>query len=388
MAAGHLKDELAIQSGRHFWLGDIACAEGAITAGCRFFAGYPITPASEIAERMAVRLPDIGGVFIQMEDEIASMAAILGASWVGAKVMTATSGPGMSLMLENIGLGVMTETPCVIVNVQRGGPSTGLPTFFAQADMMQAKWGSHGDYEIIALCPESPQECFDLTMRAFELAETYRVPVILLTDGLVGHMTERVDVPEAKDVKKVCRPLPTDPPGEYVPFKPNENLVPPMAAFGEGYKIHATGLTHDERGYPALSVQGQDKLIKRLINKIKNNADDIIMLEEQHMEDAEIIVVSFGVTSRIAAPAVEIARERGFKAGSLRMITAWPFPEKRIRELSEQAKAFIVPEINMGQMVREVERIGVKNAKVVSMTHAGGDIFDPEDICKLIEELS
>jgi len=383
----HYRDETSVLSGEHFWQGDIAIAEGAIAADCRFFAGYPITPASEIAERMSLRLPYLDGVYIQMEDELASMAAILGGSWSGVKSMTATSGPGLSLMLENIGLGIMTETPCVIINVQRGSPSTGLPTFFAQADMMQARWGTHGDYEIIALAPDSPQECFDLTIKAFDLSEKYRLPVFILTDGLIGHMTEKVIVPKPQEIEVFPRRKTTKSPEEYLPYQAEADLVPQMANFGEGYKIHTTGLTHDEKGYPDMTIEGQDKLIRRLINKIRNNTDDIIMLEEKEVEDADVIVVSYGVTSRVVPPAVEKAKSEGIKVGQLRLITAWPFPEKRISELAQRAKAWVVPEINMGQMVKEVERAVGKVSKVAAVSHAGGDVHDPDDIYKVIREV-
>jgi len=383
----HYKDKKSILTGEHFWQGNIAIAEGAIAAGCRFFGGYPITPASEIAERMALRLPLLGGVYIQMEDELASMASILGASWSGVKSMTATSGPGLSLMLENFGLGIMTETPCVIVNSQRGSPSTGLPTSFAQSDMMQARWGTHGDYEVIALSPESSQECFDLTVKAFNLSEKYRLPVFILTDGLVSHMTEKVVVPKPERVKVFDRRKTQKSPKDYLPYQPEDDLVPQMANFGEGYKLHSTGLTHDERGYPDMTIEAHDKLVRRLVNKIRKNADDIIILEEKNLEDAEIVVVSYGVTSRVVPPTVEKARREGIKIGQLRLLTVWPFPEKRVAELSQKIKAWVVPEINLGQIVREVERAVSKDSKVVPVSHAGGDVHDADDIYKIIKEL-
>jgi 2-oxoglutarate ferredoxin oxidoreductase subunit alpha len=272
-----------VLSGEFFMMGDIACAEGSISAGCRFFAGYPITPATEVAERMSYRMPQVGGTYIQMEDELGSMAAVLGGSWGGVKAMTATSGPGFSLMMENLGLGIMTETPCVLVNVQRAGPSTGLPTLAAQGDMMQARWGTHGPYEIIALAPSSPQELFDLTIRAFNLSEKYRLPVLVMTDAEVGHMTEKVVIPPPEEIELYPRRLVTVPPEEYLPFKADEDLVPPMANFGQGYRFHATGLTHDERGYPATADDSaQWPLIQRLIDKIQVNKHDIIQLEEEH----------------------------------------------------------------------------------------------------------
>lgn len=382
----HYKDRTSVLTGDHFWQGDIAIAEGAIAAGCRFFAGYPITPASEIAERMALRLPYVGGVYVQMEDELASMAAILGGSWAGVKSMTATSGPGISLMLENFGLGLMTETPCVVVNVQRGSPSTGLPTFFAQADMMQARWGAHGDYEVIALCPNSAQECFALTIRAFNLSEKYRLPVFILTDGLVGHMTERVAIPEPEDVDVFDRRKTSKPPGEYLPYQPEDDCVPLMANFGEGYRIHVTGLTHDERGYPDMSVEAQDRLVKRLVNKIRQNADDIIAVEETDIEDADVVVVSYGVASRLVPSVVEKARSEGIKVGQLRLVTVWPFPEKRIAQLAQRVKAWVVPEINLGQIAREVQRLGGGPSRVISVSHAGGDVQDPDEIYAAIKE--
>ena len=269
-----------ILTGEHFINGDEACAEGAIAAGCRFFAGYPITPATEIAERMARRLPQVQGICIQMEDEIASVAAILGASWGGTKSMTATSGPGFSLMMENIGLGMMTETPCVIVDIMRGGPSTGLPTLVGQADVMQARWGSHGDYGVIALSPSSPQEMFDLTIRAFNLSETYRLPVFVLGDELVGHMSEKVIIPSPDQIQLVSRPRPDQPAEAYLPFMAGDDLVPPMACAGEGYRVHVTGLTHDEQGYPLITPPVHERMVRRLSDKIRVNAKKIIQVEE------------------------------------------------------------------------------------------------------------
>ncbi len=374
----------AVLTGSHFIDGDHACCEGALAAGCNFSAGYPITPSTEIVERIAQRLPLIGGMFIQMEDEIAASITIQGAVWAGKKTLTVTSGPGFSLMMEHIGLAAMTEVPCVFVNVQRGGPSTGLPTLPAQADMMQAKWGSHGDYEIIALTPNSPQECFDLTIKAFNLSEKYRVPVMVMMDECVGHMTEKVVIPEADKIDLEPRKYTNLPPGEYLPYKPDSNLVPFMVKAGDGYNVHVTGLTHDEKGYPLMTVQEQDKLVRRLVNKIKLNADDIQAYEEDQLEDADVIVISYGITSRVTLPAIEEARKRGVKVGHLRLIIVWPFPEKRIKELSKKVKAFVVPEINLGQIVLEVERCSAGNAEVFPVSHAGGSVHDPEDILKVI----
>jgi len=376
----------AVLTGEHFMNGDIAAAEGALAAGCRFFGGYPITPATEVSERMAERLPGLGGIYIQMEDEIASLGAVLGATWGGAKAMTATSGPGFSLMMENLGLGYMTETPCVLVNVQRGGPSTGLPTLVGQQDMMQARWGSHGDYGVIALCPASPQECFDLTIEAFNLSETYRQPVLLMTDEVVGHMTEKVVIPPADAIRLVPRRKTSRPPGEYRPYEAEADLVPPMVTAGEGYRIHVTGLTHDERGYPAVTAPVQRRTVPRLLEKIRANASRIVRLEEEATEDAEVVVVCYGITARVARPAIDAARARGLKVGILRLITAWPFPEERIRALSARVKGFVVPEINLGQMVYEVERCAAGRARTVLVPHPGGDVHEPEAILAGMEE--
>lgn len=373
-----------IPRGEFFMSGDIACAEGALSAGCRFFAGYPITPATEIAERMAERMPQLGGVYIQMEDEIASMNAILGASWGGLRAMTATSGPGFSLMMENLGLGIMTETPCVLVNVQRGGPSTGLPTLVGQGDMMQARWGTHGVYEIIALSPSSPQEFFDLTVRAFNLAEKYRTPVLVMADEVVGHMTERVTIPE--EVPCFPRRKPEFPPGDRSSFPPDEDLVPPMANVGEGYHIHVTGLTHDERGYPVTDEVTQERLVRRLVEKIRGHKKDIIRLEEKGVEGAEVIVCSYGISARVGLWAVELAKREGIKAGMLKLLTVWPFPEERVREVASKVKAFVVPEINYGQIALEVERSAGGRAEVIPLNHMGGGLHEPEDILKAIRK--
>ncbi|MDY6892398.1 MAG: 2-oxoacid:acceptor oxidoreductase subunit alpha [Chloroflexota bacterium] len=367
--------------------GDLACAEGAISAGCRFFAGYPITPATEVAERMSERLPHVGGVFVQMEDEIASMTAILGASWAGVKSMTSTSGPGFSLMMENLGLGVMLETPCVIVNIQRAGPSTGLPTLVAQGDMMQARWGSHGSYEIISLVPSSPQEAFDLTITAFNLSEKYRIPVLIMSDEAVGHMSEKVVIPEIPPENLVSRRRPDVAPGHYKPFETNGDLVPPMAIAGEGYRFHVTGLTHDERGYPVMTAEAQDKLVRRLVDKIRLNKKDILMYEEIGVEDAEVIICAYGITTRIARLVVQQARTEGIRAGLLRLITVWPFAEERVRELAQQVKGFVVPEINYGQVVLEVERCAAGNAQTLLVPHMGGGVHQPETILKAVREV-
>jgi 2-oxoglutarate ferredoxin oxidoreductase subunit alpha len=378
-------------TGEHFMLGDHACAEGAILAGCRFFAGYPITPATEIAERMSVRLPQVAGNYMQMEDELASMNAVLGASWAGVKSMTATSGPGFSLMMENLGLGIMLETPCVLVNVQRGGPSTGLPTLVGQQDMMQARWGSHGDYEIIALCPSSPQELFDLTLRAFNLSEKYRTPVLVMTDAEVGHMTEKVVIPPVEQVEIINRPQVLK--GEQEPDrfriyrsgpKGDPGYVSPMVKAGDGYRIHVTGLTHDERGYPAMNAEANQWNVARLMDKINANRKDIIQVEKEKLRGADVVVVSYGISARTSLWPIEQARKEGIKVGYLRLITVWPFPEDLIFKLADKVGAFIVPEINMGQIAREVERCVRGKTRVIGVHKPGGDILDPRDVLEAI----
>jgi 2-oxoglutarate ferredoxin oxidoreductase subunit alpha len=381
-------DPAGVLTGTHFIDGDHAACEGALAAGARFAAGYPITPSTEVVERFASRVPLIGGTFIQMEDELAASIALQGAVWGGAKAFTVTSGPGFSLMMEHIGYAAMTETPCVFVDVQRGGPSTGLPTLPAQADMMQARWGSHGDYEIIALCPNSPQECFDLTVKAFNLAEEYRVPVMVMMDEVVGHMTEKVVIPPANEIEVTPRKHTRKTVGEYLPYSTNGDLVPEIAHAGEGYKFHVTGLTHDERGYPNMTPATQDKLVRRLQNKIHSAQERICQFEAEGTEDADVIVVSYGITSRVAQRAIDMARGQGINVGKFRLITAWPFPESHIRQLAAKTKAFVVPELNLGQMSREVERAAGGLARTVLVPHAGGGVHRPEDILQAIVEAS
>jgi len=375
-----------VLTGEHFMTGDHACAEGALAAGCSFFAGYPITPSTEIAERMALRLPQVEGVFIQMEDEIASMNAILGAAWGGAKTMTCTSGPGFSLMMENLGLGIVMETPTVLVNIQRGGPSTGLPTLVGQADMMQARWGSHGHYEIIALCPNSPQELFDHTLKAFNLSEQYRIPVLVMGDESVGHMSEKVVIPPADELKITPRNYTKKKPGAYWPHEVGDDDIPEMVKAGDGYRIHVTGLTHDKRGYPIIDAKTQDWMVRHLIDKIQKNKHKIIEVEEIELEDAEVCIVSYGISSRVSYRAMELARDAGIKCGMLRLITAWPFCEDKIRELAPRLKAFVVVENNFGQMSLEVERCACGKCLTRLVPHAGGDIHDPEVVLKAIKE--
>jgi 2-oxoglutarate ferredoxin oxidoreductase subunit alpha len=330
-----------------------------------------------------------------MEDELASMNAILGGSWAGIKSMTATSGPGFSLMMENLGLGIMLETPCVLVNVQRGGPSTGLPTMVGQQDMMQARWGSHGDYEIIALSPTSPQELFDLTIQAFNLSEKYRLPVLVMTDAEVGHMTEKVVIPPVEEIEIINRPqvhkgdVEPDHFRIYRDSSTNGNgHVSPMVAAGEGYRIHVTGLTHDERGYPAMSAEANEWNVQRLIDKIQANRHDIIQIEEQNLDDAEVVVVSYGISARTSLWPIEQARSEGIKVGYLRLITVWPFPEERIRELAKGIRGFVVPEINMGQMIREVERCAAGQTLVLGVHKAGGDVLEPDKVLEAIRQIA
>jgi len=369
----------------HFFIqGNEACARGAIKAGCRFFAGYPITPSTEIAEDMSLFLPREGGSFIQMEDEISALGAVIGAVWGGVKGMTATSGPGFSLMQEHIGYAAMTETPLVIINMQRGSPSTGQPTMASQSDMMQARWGSHGDYEIIALSPSSVQECFDFTAEAFNLAEKYRVPVMIMGDEIVGHMREKIAVPDNIDI--VPRKMPEEGPETFLPYKAGPEGVPPMPSFGAGYKMHITGLTHDERGYPdASNPETHSKLVKRLCNKILKNRDKLAQVKELYTEDADIIVVSYGAPSRSAITAVKQARDEGIKAGYIKLEIVWPFPDEVIKSAAKQAKHIIVTEMNMGQIVHEVERVAKCDAEVSLLSKIGGEIHKPHEILKKIE---
>ena len=379
-----------VKTGKWFMSGNIAIAEGCLAAGCTFFGGYPITPSSEVAEHMAKRLFEVGGDYIQFEDEIASIAGLLGAAWSGAKSMTATSGPGFSLMQENIGLAAMTETPCVIVNIQRGGPSTGLPTLVGQQDIMQAKWGSHGDYQIIALCPNSVQNAFDICIDAFNLSEKYRTPVVILSDESIGHMSEGIVIPQESDLKIINRKKVTfDPSSErYYPYKvTDDSLVPPMALAGEGYKLSVTGLTHDERGYPNINAETQEKLVKRINQKIELHKDDICKYEQFMTEDATILIVAFGIVSRVAKGAVIKARKMGFKVGLLRPITLWPVPESIIKDLASKVDHVVVAEINNGQYLREVERVGYGKAMFHSLNHYGGSVHTIKEFIEKIKIL-
>jgi len=363
--------------------GNEACARGAIKAGCRFFAGYPITPSTEIAEDMSLFLPREGGTFIQMEDEISALGAVIGAVWGGLKGMTATSGPGFSLMQEHIGYAVMTETPLVIVNMQRGSPSTGQPTMASQSDMMQARWGSHGDYEIIALSPSSVQECFDFTVEAFNLAEKYRVPVMVMSDEIVGHMREKITVPEKVKIK--ARQMPSESPQDFLPFKAAPDGTSAMPAFGDGYHLHITGLTHDERGYPdASSPKAHSVLVKRLCNKILKHTEEISRIKSYYTEDAEVVVLTYGAPARPGLKAVRMARDQELKAGFIKLDTVWPFPEKAIIGSLKGVKRVIVAEMNLGQIFYEVQRV-LPGVKVERASKIGGEMHLPQEILELIK---
>lgn len=372
-----------------FLQGNEACAEGAIYAGCSFFAGYPITPSSEIAEYLARKFPFVGGRFIQMEDEIAAMAAIIGASLAGRKSITATSGPGYSLKQENIGYACMAEIPCVIVNVMRGGPSTGLPTSPSQSDMQQAKWGTHGDHPAIALSPSSVQELFTETVRAFNLSEQFRTPVTILTDEIVGHMREKVRIPEPGEIEIINRTKPTDPPETYKPYDVSKSMVPPMANFGEGYRYHVTGLNHDETGFPTTRPDLVQKEEERLINKVLHNRDKIDKYEHYKMDDAEIAIIAFGSTARSAKAAIDAERSAGRKVGMLRLITLWPFPDDVVMELKGRVKAVIVPEMNLGQLIVEVERClaNVDGLDISGVNRVDGEPITPTHILDKLEEV-
>ena len=365
--------------------GNEACAEGALAAGCRFYGGYPITPSSEIAEILARRLPEVGGKFIQMEDEIASLAAVIGASVGGLKSMTATSGPGFSLMQESIGYAAMTEIPCVVVDVQRTGPSTGLPTSPAQGDVMQARWGTHGDHPIIVLCPSSVRETFDLTVRAFNFSEKYRTPVILLMDEVIGHMRERVELPPEGGVEVLGRVGTNVPPEWYCPYDETTSEVPPLVSFGEGFRYHMTGLMHDRCGFPTERLDEINTWLSRVHAKISRNVDDIALSWSDGVEEADTLVLSFGCTARSALHAVNQARARRRKVGFLKLWTLWPFPERLVEQLAEEVRTVVVPEMNLGQMALEVERI-VGRRKVRRVNRADGGMIEPRQILEAIEE--
>jgi 2-oxoglutarate/2-oxoacid ferredoxin oxidoreductase subunit alpha len=368
--------------------GNDAVAHGAIYAGCTFFGGYPITPSTEVAEVMSQELPKVnGGAFMQMEDEIAAIASILGASLTGAKVLDATSGPGMSLKQELIGYACIAEIPCVILNVMRGGPSTGMPTGPSQSDMQQAMWGTHGDHAAIALTPSSCQELYEETIRAFNLAEKYRMPVQIQIDEIGAHMRERVEFAEPGEIELITREAPTDPPETYKPFDSTKGLVPPLAAFGSGYRFHVTGLNKGDDGFPTTKAELVAAEEQRQIDKVKLNAADIEKNEEYMLEDAEIVLFAYGTTSRSARFAVNEMRKEGVKIGMFRPLTMWPFPEKRVAELADQAKAIICPEMNLGQMVIEVERVAKGNCIVEHIGRVDGEPINPGQIMKKVKEV-
>lgn len=372
-----------------FWQGNEALAYGALAAGCRFFAGYPITPSSEIAEIMATELPRLNGRFIQMEDEIAGMAAIIGASIAGKKALTATSGPGFSLKQENLGLAYMAEIPVVIVDVMRGGPSTGVPTKISQQDVMQARWGTHGDHATICYSPCSVQECFELAIRAFNAAERFRQPVLIMSDEVLGHMREKIVLPEVGSYPIVNRKRPVDVPEKFVPYRPDpQDDLPCMASFGDGYTWHVTGLTHNDWGFPTNNSDEIENKMLRLMRKVDRFRDDIVEFETENVDDADVIVVSYGSVARSSLRAVREARSRGLHVGYFRPITLWPFPDKEIERLARKAKTILVPELNCGQMVLEVERAVHGKAKVVPQNLVNGELFQPSDILSAIEEVA
>lgn len=366
--------------------GNEACAQAAVDAGVRFYAGYPITPSTEIAEWMARHLPAIGGKFIQMEDEIASMAAVIGASLTGAKAMTATSGPGFSLMQENIGYACMTEAPCLIVNVQRGGPSTGRPTAPAQGDVMQARWGTHGDHPVIALCPWSVQETYHLTVKAVNLAERFRTPVVLLMDEVIAHLREGLSMPDPRKLELSERPRPRGGKEGYRPFGGEIHEVPPVADFGTGYRCNVTGLVHDEVGHPSGSPSVTDRLIRRLVGKVEAGKDEIIHWEETWTDDAEVVVFAYGCSARSSMKALKDARAGGLKVGMIRPTTLWPFPEKAVDRIADRGIPILAPEMNLGQMVLEVQRVAAGRCKIRHLSRVDGEMITPAEILAALKE--
>lgn len=378
---------MAANKTRRLVQGNAACVQGAIYSGLKFYAGYPITPSTEVAEGCARELPKIGGRFIQMEDEIASIAAVVGASISGLKAMTATSGPGFSLMLENIGYAYITETPCVVINVQRGGPSTGLPTKVSQSDTMQARWGTHGDYTAIAVAPSSVADTITETIRAFNLAERFRTPVTILLDEVIGHMREMVSLPEPGEFPVFNRVKPTVPPDKFVPFEVTANLVSPMPCYGEGYRYNVTGLTHDVMGFSTNRADEIAPKLDKLKNKIEGYTDEIVKLRVTSMDDAEIAYISYGTVARTALQAASIAREAGVKVGSIQLYTIWPFPDRQIRELCARCRKVIVGELNMGQIVHEVRRVLPPDIEVHTIQRYDGEILTPHQLLQRLDEV-
>ncbi len=379
-------DPKGVLTGSHNLSGNQACAEGALAAGCRFLGLYPIMPALEVSERFLERAPRVGATFIQMEDEISALAAVLGASWTGKRSMTVTSGPGLSLMMEHLGLGVMLETPCVIIDIQSVGPGLGLPTRAAQGDIMQSRWGSHGDYEIVVFAPSSPQEMFDYVIKAFNLSERYRIPVAVMSDAYLARLQENVVIPPAEEIDIEPRRYFKGETDKYLPFKRDKDFVPPMVKIGDGYRFHVTGLTHDDRGYPIMNEECQEYNVHPLVKKIRDYTDEIIEVQETGIDDAEVVIISYGTTARAALKAMEQARSAGIKVGSLKLATVWPFPEKRIFELAKKVKAFIVPEMNFGQLVFEVERCSIGKANVLFISHGEKGVENIDDILSAIRQ--
>lgn len=363
--------------------GNEACARGALAAGCRFYAGYPITPSSEIAEYMVRALPDVDGVFVQMEDEIASLAAVIGASLAGSKAMTATSGPGFSLMQEHLGFAAMAEVPCVVVNVMRGGPSTGMPTAPSQGDVMQARWGTHGDHPAIVLAPASVSEVFEQTVRAFNLAERFRTAVIVLFDEVIGHTRESVELPEQVELEDRIVPD-GDPAGFWPKAALSPDGVPPMPAFGDGYRFHVTGLSHDERGFPTDDGEQAERLLLRLNEKVERHAADITEVETLHLDDAEVVIFGYGIVGRSAREAVMRARAEGIKAGLIRPVTLWPFPYQLIADATERVSSVIVAEMNLGQIIGEVERAAGAHTEIVGHFRAHGEAITPSELLETV----
>lgn len=366
--------------------GNEAIAMGAVAAGCRFYAGYPITPSTEVAEVLSRELPRVGGKFIQMEDEIASMAAIIGARVGGLKSMTATSGPGFSLMQENLGYACLAEIPCVLVNVQRLGPSTGQPTAASQGDIMQARWGTHGDHSIIALAPTSVRQAFDLTIKAFDLSERYRTPVLLMTDEIIGHMREPVELPDFATIKVFEHEV-SESPATYKAFRNTPDGVPPMVPFGKGYRYHITGLLHDEVGFPTQRLDEIDPWLERVNTKLERHLDDIALVEEDYQPGARLALLSYGCSARTARHALKVARAQGKKVSMLTLHTIWPFPEKQVEALGEQVDKIIVPEMNLGQLVLEVERM-VGRKKVRRVVRANGEMVTPQMVLDALQDAS
>ncbi len=372
----------------HFMQGNEAIAEGAIAAGARFYAGYPITPSSEVAEVASRKLPRVDGLYVQMEDEIGSIAAIIGASVAGKKSFTATSGPGFSLMQENLGVAVMAEIPCVIINVQRSGPSTGLATKPAQGDLMQSRWGTHGDHGIIVLSPSSVQDCYDLTIQAFNLSEKYRTPVILLADEIVGHMSEKVMTRELRMDEIINRKQPVCDPEDYHPFRPDSDGIAPLAAYGSDYVFRVSGSTHDEKGFPNSQPENADRFIRHYTDKIENNRKDIVITRSYQLEDAEYAIITFGCTTRSALEAMMIGRAEGEKVGGLQLVTVWPFAEEEVRNVCRQVKGVVVPEMNLGQMIREVERVGGSHVPILGLHKVDSLAINPYEILEQVKEVA